>query len=217
MMQSEHINELAEALSKAQGMIEGATKDAKNPFFKSNYADLHSVMACAKEPLALNGLSVVQPTAIIDGQLCLITMLMHKSGQWIKSAMPIVLSKQDPQSVGSAITYYRRYSYSALVGISAIDDDGEAAMQRKPSEPAAIKSAVAEPTIDDLEKVISQQGKICDKASLGFYVKEKAIEHNKTEGSIIKQAIANNNGDLAKFIKGYEKRFPIPENPLDAA
>lgn len=92
-MQSEQINELAEALSKAQGMIEGAAKDSKNPFFKSSYADLHSVMACAKEPLASNGLSVVQPTTVIDGQLCLVTTLMHKSGQWIKSVMPIVLAK----------------------------------------------------------------------------------------------------------------------------
>src|SRR6186713_1151843 len=102
-MQSESINELAEALAKAQGEIEGASKDAKNPFFKSKYADLHSVMECAKLPLMTNGLSVVQPTQMIDGQLSLVTILMHKSGQWIKGIMPLILVKQDPQAIGSAM------------------------------------------------------------------------------------------------------------------
>ena len=211
-MQSEQINELADALSKAQGMIEGAAKDSKNPFLKSSYADLHSVMACAKEPLASNGLSVVQPTAVIDGQLCLVTTLMHKSGQWVKSVMPIVLSKQDAQSIGSALTYFRRYCYSSLIGISAIDDDGEAAMERKPK---TAQNAQESFTIENLESILVGQGAICDRASLGFYVKEKAVELKVPEAAIIKRALVNQNNDLDKFIKGYEKRFPIPENPLD--
>lgn len=211
-MQSEQINELAEALSKAQGQLQGAAKDSKNPFFKSSYADLHSVMACAKEPLASNGLSVVQPTVVIEGQLCLVTTLMHKSGQWVKSVMPIVLAKQDAQSIGSALTYFRRYCYSSLIGISSIDDDGEAAMERK-SKP--VQNEQKSYTIDDLEEVLLGLGAICDRASLGFYVKEKAVELNVSEFAIIKRAIVNQNGDLAKFAKGYEKRFPIPENPLD--
>ena len=210
-MQSEQINELADALAKAQGMIEGAAKDSKNPFFKSSYADLHSVMACAKEPLAKNGLSVVQPTAVIDGQLCLVTTLMHKSGQWIKSAMPIVLAKQDPQSIGSALTYFRRYCYSSLVGISSIDDDGEAAMERKPKETKPIQNAQESFTIDDLMEKLTTIGVIADRASLAVFVKEKSIEHKTSEFNILKSAIANQDNNLSRFAKAYEKRFPIDD------
>ena len=193
-MQSENINELADALSKAQGAIEGAVKDAKNPFFKSNYADLHSVIACAKAPLSENGLAVIQTTGMIDAQLCLVTTLAHKSGQWIKAVMPVMLQKQDAQSMGSALTYLRRYSYQAICGISAMDDDAESAMERKPkAEPVkeAAPKAPVEPTSADLLYAFAKAGINVDGPVLEKFLISVALEKAKPISSIIKSAMTS--------------------------
>lgn len=129
-MKSESIKELALALSKAQGQLEHAKKDVKNEFFKSKYADLASVIDAAKKPLSENGLAVVQLVDTdSDGLIYLESTLLHSSGEWISGRYPIRPIKTDPQSVGSAITYARRYAFSALTGIAADDDDGNAASQ----------------------------------------------------------------------------------------
>lgn len=121
---------LAEALAAAQGELKPAAKDSKNPFFKSSYADLTSVWECIRAALSKNGLAVVQ-TLDVQGDKALTvlkTMLLHKSGEFITSTYPVKPIKDDPQGVGSAITYARRYALSALVGVVADeDDDGEAA------------------------------------------------------------------------------------------
>jgi hypothetical protein len=129
-LHSDQINEIAAALAKAQGQIEGASKGKVNPAFRSKYADLASVWDAAREPLSSNGLSVVQiPNKTPEG-VELVTMLLHSSGQWISSRYPIKPVKDDPQGMGSAITYGRRYSLMALVGIAPEDDDGNAASGR---------------------------------------------------------------------------------------
>lgn len=129
--QSENINELAAALSKAQGEIEGATKDSTNPFFKSKFADLSSVMECLKKAFTKNGLSYTQPTRVTEnGGVIVVTKLMHSSGQWIKGEYPAKPVKDDPQGLGAALTYSRRYALSAICGVAQIDDDGESAMAR---------------------------------------------------------------------------------------
>lgn len=132
-MQSETIGKLAEALSKAQSTIQEAKEDSKNPFFKSNYADLTSVWRACKQSLTANGLSVVQTTDFQDDKLMVLTTLLHSSGEWMKGRMPLYLAKQDPQSMGSAITYARRYALAAIVGVckEGEDDDGETAQVRK--------------------------------------------------------------------------------------
>ena len=135
---SEQINELATALAKAQGDLKGAKKDSKNPFFHSSYADLASVWDACREPLSKNGLSVVQTTDWVVGEehcLLLLTTLLHSSGQWITGKLLIKPVKDDPQGLGSAITYARRYALSAIVGVAAEDDDAESAMGRKSSPP----------------------------------------------------------------------------------
>lgn len=139
MNQSENLNELAMALSKAQGEMDNAKKDCNNPFFKSKYADLTSVWAACREPLTKNGLAVVQTMCDKEGKLILETTLMHSSGQWIKSFLPIIAQKPDAQSMGAAITYMRRFSLSALVGICPEDDDGNAASGKTVIQPAAGK------------------------------------------------------------------------------
>jgi len=135
MNKSETIGKLAEALSKAQGMMKGAIKDSENPFFKAAYADLASVWDACREPLSKCGLSVTQTTRIADnGEPVIITTLLHASGEWMSGELLVKPVKADPQSVGSAITYGRRYALSAIVGIAPEDDDGEKAQGRQHTE-----------------------------------------------------------------------------------
>ena len=136
MKNSEQINELAVALNKAQAEFMVAKKDAKNPFFKSKYATLNAVYEAIAEALLKNGLSVIQP---IVGE-AVETTIIHTSGQFITSSCPIVCAKQnDPQAMGSAITYARRYSLASLLGVMTDeDDDAEKAMVR-PAPKRAVK------------------------------------------------------------------------------
>ena len=121
------IGKLAGALAKAQAKITGATKDSENPFFKSKYADLAAVLDAARGPLSENGLAVIQTTAYDNTGICMITTLAHESGEWIRGKLWLRPTKADPQGMGSAITYARRYAYAAIVGIAQVDDDGNAA------------------------------------------------------------------------------------------
>lgn len=133
MMQSESLGKLAEALAKAQSTMEEAKEDSKNPFFKSNYADLTSVWRACRKSLTSNGLSVVQTTDIKDDKITVVTTLIHSSGEWMKGCLPLVLTKNDPQTMGSALTYARRYALAAIVGVckEGEDDDAEQATVRK--------------------------------------------------------------------------------------
>lgn len=128
MNKSEQTNELFSALVKAQMEIRGAAKDSVNPFFKSKYADLQSVWDACREPLTKNGLCVIQSTDTTEQGTAIVTVLGHVSGQWISGTLPISAAKLDPQGVGSAITYSRRYALCAMVGIHQTDDDAESAM-----------------------------------------------------------------------------------------
>ena len=128
MERSEQVNELTTALAKAQGAIEPALKDAENPHYGSRFADLASVWEVCRGPLTDNGLSVVQSPETTDAGVMLRTTLFHGSGQWLGSCLPLLYDPRSMQSLGSAITYARRYALSAMVGIvSEIDDDGNAA------------------------------------------------------------------------------------------
>lgn len=135
---SASIGALSAALSKAQGEFEHAKKDVKNEFFKSKYADLASVIDAARVALSKNNLAVIQTTHTVDGKLLLVTTLSHSSGEWIRGEYPINPVKQDPQGFGSAMTYARRYAFSAITGIASDDDDGNAASN---------KTAIVTPTI----------------------------------------------------------------------
>ena len=136
--ESERLDELFSSLAKAQAEIDIAKTDAINPFYKSRYADLASVVKASRKSLTENNLSVIQRILTNDnGSMCLYTRLCHASGQWIESKMPINPNKNDIQSIGSYITYLKRYNYAAIVGVvtSDEDDDAESAMKdkRKPT------------------------------------------------------------------------------------
>jgi len=132
MKQSESIKNLAEAMSQAQGTMGAAIKGNSNPFFKSKYADLGSVIQAIKPHFAANGLSYVQFPVSADNAVGVTTRLMHSSGEWLEQAYYIPLGKMDAQAAGSAITYARRYALQAIAGIPAEDDDGNAATQSAP-------------------------------------------------------------------------------------
>jgi len=132
MNKSESIVQLARALTLAQKDMEKASMDSANPFFKSKYADLTSVWEACRKPLTDNGLSIVQTLDIsgVSESQVLETILLHNSGEWISGILKLNPVKNDPQGMGSAITYARRYSLAAMVGICPEDDDGEGAMKR---------------------------------------------------------------------------------------
>ena len=142
MLQSESIANLAKALSTVQGKLTYAKKDSKNPFFKSNYADLESVWDACRDLLSANGLAVSQfpgTYSDLDKSMSLTTILTHNSGEWISQEMSVPVTKPDAQGAGSALTYMRRYALAAVVGVVQADDDGNAA-----SNPS-IKQAVVKP------------------------------------------------------------------------
>ena len=135
MQQSESIANLAKSLSAVQGKLTYAKKDSKNPFFKSNYADLESVWDACRDLLSSNGLAVSQFPGLyseLDKSMSLTTILTHISGEWISQEMSVPMSKPDAQGAGSCLTYMRRYALAAVVGVVQADDDGNAASSPKP-------------------------------------------------------------------------------------
>jgi ERF superfamily len=136
-MANEPCDQLQAALSCAQGQIENALKNSSNPVFRSTYADLASVWDAIRKPLAANGLSVEQHPSADGAKVTVLTILGHSSGQSRSSSLTITAMRQiqgggweecaNPQAIGSAIHYARRYALSAIVGVTAEDDDGNAA------------------------------------------------------------------------------------------
>ena len=143
-LQSEEIGELAQALCKAQGTISAARKDSKNPFFKSNYADLGSVTEAIRESFVNNDLAYTQTNIPADNGVTVVTTLIHKSGQWMRGFLFLPATKLDPQQFGSAMTYARRYGLAAIAGVVQEDDDGNKASKVKdyvnPHEDASKKN-----------------------------------------------------------------------------
>ena len=147
------IGKLAEALSKVQGEMGAAEKNADNPYFKSKYADLATCWGVAREPLSRNGLAVVQTTAQSFEEIgeanrkqlviTINTILMHSSGEWISGSMSMPLAKNDPQGVGSAVSYGRRYGLSAILGIVGKDEDDDANAASMPPQTAPARKAAA--------------------------------------------------------------------------
>ncbi len=125
MNRSETIGTLAKALAKAQGAIKPAGKGAENPFFKSSYADLPAIVKACRDELAKNDIAYSQVTAYEGETVTLETMLFHSSGEWISGVYPVKPVKNDPQGMGSAMTYARRYALAAMVGVVAEDEDDD--------------------------------------------------------------------------------------------
>lgn len=135
MKHSESIKNIAPAIRRAQKEIGVVVANADNSFFKSKYADLDACWKVVKEPLQKEGIAVLQTMGFIPGAgPTLITTLLHDSGEYISGEQPVCAKTDDPQGMGSAITYARRYGLSAITGLIQVDDDGEGAMGRKPQQ-----------------------------------------------------------------------------------
>ncbi len=123
MEQSMNISELAKALNKMQGELKTVCRDKINPYFNSKYADLSAIWDACRKPLADNGLSLIQTTDRVGEDIVLETLLLHETGEWIKGKLPINAVRDEPQAIGSAISYARRYAMSAMLGIVSDEDD----------------------------------------------------------------------------------------------
>ncbi len=163
MERSDSIKHLAVALNKAQAEMSGAKKGANNPFFKSKYADLNSVVDAVRIPFAENGLSYSQFPVMDDNRVGVETILMHDSGEFIASTLMLPTGKLDAQAAGSAITYARRYSLQSIAGIPAEDDDGNAAV--KGGQAKQVKQ-VDQAKLKQLQDLIVSKGftvqQVCD-------------------------------------------------------
>lgn len=176
------LGKLAKALAKAQGELQNASKDAINPHFKNRYATLASVREAITPVFSANGLSVTQlnePHG--DAGVCVVTMLMHESGEWIRSKLYVPVSKKDAQGFGSALSYARRYALAAIANI-ATDDDDDANTASKPAAPkesGTNVTKVAEPA-----KGPPVQGSIDVEALV------KALENAKDTEQLAKASVA---------------------------
>jgi hypothetical protein len=125
------MKQIAAALVKAQSEMGGALKDAKNPFFKSSYANYNAVREAVIPPLNNNKIVVMQPIVFQEGKSFVKTILLHESGESLESLTEIVCAKpNDPQAYGSAVSYGKRYSLQSFMCVGSEDDDGEKAMDR---------------------------------------------------------------------------------------
>lgn len=177
---SAELGALAKALAKAQASVTNATKDATNPHFKNRYATLASVRAAITGPLSESGLAVVQTTEPHgDAGVCVVTMLVHESGQWVRGRLFLPVAKKDPQSFGAAISYGRRFALGAIVGIATEDDDDGAQAStpapavRRVEPPQAsgvdvaplLEALRAAKTAGELAKATAEVGKVKSKLS----------------------------------------------------
>ena len=150
--------ELIAALSKAQGEITNAAKNAKNPHFKSDYADLAAVLNTVKPALSKHGIALVQGTAFDGSMVTVTTVLAHSSGGSVSSEASCVPAKMDGQGIGSATTYLRRYSLAAMCGIAQQDLDGEDSKHnttppppaRKPRKKPNVPQKAVEATLENI-------------------------------------------------------------------
>lgn len=146
---SDGTDKISKALAVSQAAMKKAVKDSKNPFFKSDFASLEAVLDACLPAFNANEIFISQQTEALPDRTILHTTLFHSSGQWISSSYPIHPTKNDPQAMGSAISYARRYALEAIVSMGTTsDDDGEVAMDRsksaapKPTKPAVEAHAV---------------------------------------------------------------------------
>jgi hypothetical protein len=150
MMHSETIGNISAALAAAQAFMPAVPKDSTNPHFKSKFASLDGIVERTKPVLAKHDLAIVQGTSeSAPGTVCVTTMLVHKSGEYLLTSVTVPLVKNDPQGVGSAITYGRRYGFAAILSLAADEDDDGNSSSHKPEAVKAATKAAPLKSLDD--------------------------------------------------------------------
>lgn len=148
---SNEIGELATSLALAQLEVQDPLKNKTNPHFKSNYADLTSVLAEVRKVFAGHGLSLPMFPVVKDGKVGVVYMLLHSSGQYLEAELLLTPDKTTPQGAGSAITYARRFALQAVCSVAADDDDDghEASTPQKKQEPKEQEKPKEDPVMDE--------------------------------------------------------------------
>ena len=162
MKMSESINEIATALAAAQAEIQNPSKNAENPFFKSNYADLAEVLSVVRPAFTKHNLSIVQmPYTSQSGQIGVTTIISHASGQWMQGEvdLPLQINKNVAQDAGSSITYLRRYALAAACAVSQTDADGNLGKDADTNTGEVVNlKAITSEQSDEIEALIEATG-----------------------------------------------------------
>lgn len=176
IVRSECIKNLAIALAKFNAKVNSIPKDAKNPFFKSEYVTLDSLIIATRGILQENGLSVLQFPVDKDGMVGVQTLLVHESGEYIEG-LPFYLkpAKCDPQAYGSAITYARRYSYQAILNLNCGEDDDGNSATFGDNKPKQFKQGLTEAQVKRLY-AIGNKAKQTPASILAVCIKEYGVK-----------------------------------------
>lgn len=213
MNKSESITELNKALANFHKEVKQPMKDANNPFFKSKYVPLENVVEVIDDVAPKFGLTYSQyPVTTDDGKVGISTVLLHESGEFIE--YPPATTKPDkntPQGVGSALTYMRRYSLSAVFGITSDqDDDGNEASGNAKAKQTSNKNVqmASAQTIGTLKKEVIEFTNLIKgtKKEAPQYIVEQKFginNYNLTENKAVQ--IINNIQNNAKSITGGNK------------
>ena len=168
MKSSEQTNEISAALAKAQGAINNPGKKATNPHFNSQYADLSGGINAIREGMSANGLAVIQAPRVEGDVLMLDTRLTHSSGQWVECEYPVCKFPIQPQVMGAAMTYARRYCLFSIVGIAGEDDDGNTAKDLKIEGPVA-KAFITPEQVEELDELLVELGEKVERQFKKFF------------------------------------------------
>lgn len=156
---SPEIAEFAKAFPKAQSAMGDVLKNANNPAFKSKYADLAAVVEATIPALNSAGFSVLQFPSFNGSEVRVATLILHESGQWMRCTLALRPTKADPQGVGSATTYARRYGLQAMTGVAPEDDDGNAASRPNGQhQPANTGPRISREQADELAVILEDAG-----------------------------------------------------------
>lgn len=195
MNSSATIIKISTALVKAQKAMGNAKKDAENPFFKKKYADLNAIREACLPILNENGVSVLQPTCMIDGASFVETILLHESGEYISSITPILsVSANDPQKHGSGLSYARRYALQSIINIGADDDDGQEAVK-----PVTVKAAPPQ----EVKKEAPDKKDLAH--AIKMIEKSETLETLKANRDALPKIIVTD----ASFITAAKKRYSV--------
>lgn len=218
MFNSEQVNELFSALSKAQGEFKAIPFDKVNPHYKSKYASLSATLDSVRPHLKNNGLSVIQSVGSDENGYHLCTRLVHSSGQFIASTLKLMVGRNDMQGLGSAITYAKRYALQAMLGIAGDeDDDGNAAADSVKKNQSSQKNEQQRPKTEPKD-VVLKVGSKNDGKKLGEldaqtldallkWCKSKMNENPKPKNIKYIQFIY---GSAKKVMEGIEPKNPDP-------
>lgn len=197
MKKSETIGELAKALAQFQSEVVQPLKDKANPFFKSKYVPLENVVEAITATAPKLGLSFLQYPVANNDYVGIVTVLMHSSGQFIETepvfAKPV---KQDPQAVGSVITYLKRYSLSAVFGITSDEDDDGNKATHTVNNRQTSNNAITVKQKNDISQLVSSIG-----AKTGMSAAQVYNNSSKTVLGIEKQTKDLTSQEAEKIIK----------------